>query len=296
MQAVHAPGGNRSGRFSPKRAAGYYERRPFVRRRSGAGRADPWRVAQPRAGSFAPPWPTRPARRGPWRGTGEGRGRKGEGEKGRREIPVPVSPSPFSPAPSLPLLPLPLEALRLPEPIVALLHSLGVWRIEAVGGLAAARAFFAIRAGVAGLPGPRDGQASRTAAGLGPAAAIRGPLVGRNSPTARRETIEAALEHLVRRLAAMLTRAGRGAMRLECLLKCTDGRTAASGRRAVSPLGLGEPPRRSCCKCSSSRCNCPARSIRSALTAASTAPLELRQQEMFSEGRHARSVRIICRA
>ena len=35
--------------------------------------------------------------------------------------------------------------------------------------------------------------------------------------------IEAALEHLVRRLAAMLVRAGRGAMRLECRLTCLGG-------------------------------------------------------------------------
>jgi protein ImuB len=103
-------------------------------------------------------------------------------------------------------------------------------------------------------------------------------------PTARRETIRAALEHLVRRLAVMLSRAGRGAMRLECLLKCTAGeplqvavglfRPTAWANHLVELLEV---------RFESLQLPAPVDSIR--LTAAATAPLELRQQELFSEGR-----------
>jgi len=61
-------------------------------------------------------------------------------------------------------------------------------------------------------------------------------------PTTRRETIEAALEHLVRRLAAMLSRAGRGAMRLECRLTCAgkrDGPHLCDDRRCAPVPATG---------------------------------------------------------
>ena len=154
MQAVHAPGGNRSGRFSPKRAAGHYECRPFVRRRSGAGPADPRRVAGRGLAASHRRGPH--ARRGVGPGGvwgegdegGEGGEREGRGAGNVASTQCPAQYSLLSPPPSTPLSPvsllrppspflspLPLEALRLPEPIVALLHSLGVWRIEQLQAL-----------------------------------------------------------------------------------------------------------------------------------------------------------------
>ena len=191
-----------------------------------------------------------------------------------------IHPSSFILHPSLSLLP--LEALRLPEPIVALLHSLGVWQIEQLEALP--RRELSSRFGpelldcldrVTGrLPEPLP------AWDPPPQFEVRWSA---EFPTARRETIEAALEHLVRRLAAMLTRAGRGAMRLECLLKCTAGeplqvavglfRPSAWANHLVELLQV---------RFESLQLPGPVDSIR--LTAASTAPLELRQQELFSEG------------
>ena len=120
----------------------------------------------PKAGSFAPPWPARPGRHGHWR--------PGNGLPGTCSL----LPAPCS------LLPAPRSSPGGPSPagtdrgVAACPGRLADRRIA---GLAAARAFFAVRAGVAGLPGPRDGPAPRTAAGLGSAAAIRGLLVGRRN-------------------------------------------------------------------------------------------------------------------
>jgi protein ImuB len=186
------------------------------------------------------------------------------------------------PAPCSLLPALPLEALRLPEPIVTLLHSLGVWQIGQLQAL------------------PRRELSSR----FGPelldcldrvTGRLSEPLPAWDPPvqfavswsaefaTTRRETIRAALEHLVRRLAAKLTQAGRGAMRLECLLKC------ASGEAMQVVVGLFRPTAWANhlielleVQFDSLQLPGPVDAIH--LTAVSTAPLELRQQEMFSEG------------
>ena len=175
-----------------------------------------------------------------------------------------------------------MEALRLPESIVALLHSLGVWQIEQLEALP--------RRELSSRFGPElldclDRVTGRLSEPLpawdpSPQFAVRWSA---EFPTARRETIEAALEHLVRRLAAMLTQAGRGAMRLECLLKCTMGeplqvavglfRPTAWANHLVQLLQV---------QFESLQLPGPVDSI--CLAAVSTAPLELRQQEMFSEG------------
>ena len=200
------------------------------------------------------------------------------------KLPGTSASAPCSPPPSLSL---PLEALRLPEPIVALLHSLGVWRIEELEALP--------RRELSSRFGPElldclDRVTGRLSEPLPawdppPQFEVRWSAAETNEywPTARRETIEAALEHLVRRLAAMLTRAGRGAMRLECLLKCTAGeplqvavglfRPTAWANHLVELLQV---------RFESLQLPGPVDSIR--LAAASTAPLELRQQEMFAEG------------
>ncbi len=200
----------------------------------------------------------------------------------------PTAPGSWLPSPCSPLPALPLEALRLPESTVVLLHSLGVWRIEQLEALP--RRELSSRFGpelldcldrVTGrLPEPLPAWDPL------PQFEVRWSAAETNEywPTARREVIEAALEHLVRRLAAMLTRAGRGAMRLECLLKCTAGeplqvavglfRPSAWANHLVGLLQV---------RFESLQLPGAVDSIR--LTAASTAPLELRQQEMFAEGR-----------
>ena len=214
-----------------------------------------------RAGSFVPPWPPRPVQRGRWRGTGEeDEGRRREGEKGRggeREEGRGGEGRGETSGENSFLLPpflLPLEALRLPEPIVALLHSLGVWRIEQLAALAAAGAFLRFGPELLDCLDRVTGRLPEPLPAWDPPQQFEvrwsAAEINEDWPTARRETIESALEHLVRRLAAMLTRAGRGAMRLECLRHCAragprSGSAVRDGR-AVSPLGLGEPSRRSC--------------------------------------------------
>ena len=216
-----------------------------------------------------------------------------------------------------PLSTLPLEALRLPGPIVALLHSLGVWRIEQLQALP--------RRELSSRFGPElldclDRVTGRLSEPL-PAWDPPPPLEvcwSAEFPTDRREVLCAALEHLARRLAAMLTRAGRGAMRLECLLNCTAGRdtsghlgtprgtsghlgaprgTCAAGRRVGGSagrlqvvVGLFRPTAWANhlvellqVRFESLQLPGAVASIR--LAAVSTAPLELRQQELFSEGR-----------
>ena len=192
---------------------------------------------------------------------------------------------PLSLSPRLPLSALPLPALRLPEPIVALLHSLGVWRIEQLQALP--RRELSSRFGpelldcldrVTGrLPEPLP------AWDPPPQFEVRWSA---EFPTARRETIDAALEHLVRRLADMLTRAGRGAMRLECRLTCLGGGSLPFSSPDVA-VGLFRPTAWANhllqllqVRLESLRLPGPVEAIR---LSAVTAPLELRQQEMFAE-------------
>ncbi len=223
-------------------------------------------------------------------------GSRGEGEKGRKGEKDEQSPLlPFSPSPLLPLSALPLPALRLPEPTIALLHSLGVWRIEQLQALP--RRELSSRFGpelldcldrVTGrLPEPLP------AWDPPPQFEVRWSA---EFPTARREAIDAALEHLVRRLAAMLTRANRGAMRLECRLTSVAFRSAkernfrgAKGDNASLDVvvGLFRPTAWANhllqllqVRLESLRLPGPIEAIR---LSAVTAPLELRQQEMFTE-------------
>jgi protein ImuB len=178
---------------------------------------------------------------------------------------------------------LPLEALRLPEPIVSLLHGLGIWQIEQLEAL------------------PRYELSSR----FGPELLncldrVRGRLPeplpawdpppqfevhwSAEFPTAGREMIEAALEQLIRRLAAMLVKAGRGAMRLECLLKCTVGESQQVTVGLFRPTALANHLVQLLeVQFESLQLPGPVDAIH--LAATSTAPLELRQHELFSEGR-----------
>ncbi len=119
------------------------------------------------------------------------------------------------------LHPLPIEALRLPPETVRLLHELGLVRIGQLEALP--REEFLSRFGplllqrldqmfgrldepVPACPLPPRFEAAWSA----------------EHPTARRETIAAAVEWLIARVAAMLARCGRGALRLDCRLFLED--------------------------------------------------------------------------
>jgi len=195
--------------------------------------------------------------------------------------PPPPAPCPLPPS-HRPLSTLPLEALRLPEPIVALLHGLGVWQIAQLEALP--RRELSSRFG----PELLDCLDRVTGRLPEPLPAWDPPpqfevCWSAEFPTARRETIEAALECLTRRLAAMLTRAGRGAMRLECLLKCHAGEPLPVAVGLFRPTAWANHLAQLLqVRFESLPLPGLVDSIR--LVAASTAPLELRQQEMFSEG------------
>jgi protein ImuB len=208
-------------------------------------------------------------------------GRQGAGsvEQGAREKGDSEAKSLRSLLPA-PCSSLPLPALRLPEPIIALLHSLGVWRIEQLQALP--RRELSSRFGpelldcldrVTGrLPEPLP------AWDPPPQFEVRWSA---EFPTARRDTIDAALEHLVRRLAAMLTRAHRGAMRLECRLTCLGGESLDVTVGLFRPTAWVDHLLQLLqVRFESLRLSGAVEAIR--LTA-STAPLELRQQEMFTE-------------
>jgi protein ImuB len=179
------------------------------------------------------------------------------------------------------LRPLPIEALRLPEPTVALLHQLGIRRIEQLEALPRREllsrfgpqllAAWDRATGRLDEPLPLYRPPPRFVAGWSP-----------EQPTARRETIEAAIERLSGRLCEMLRRDGRGAVQLECRLECTAGdplevsvglfHPTAWARHLVELLRVRLE-----------RLRLPGAVRRVRLAAAATAPLELRQQELFSE-------------
>jgi protein ImuB len=187
------------------------------------------------------------------------------------------------------LRPLPIEALRLPEETVELLHQLGIWRIEQLEALP--------RAELSSRFGPRlierwDQATGRMAEPIIPHAALP-RFEARWSPehpAARRETIEAALEHLIGRVAAALLCEGRGAMRLECRLDCT------SGGPAEIVVGLFQATAWArhlfqLAQVQLERLRLPAPVAAIWVAATITAPLERRQQELFADGlprRHPR--------
>jgi protein ImuB len=125
------------------------------------------------------------------------------------------------------LRPLPIKALRLPEKTTRLLGELGITRIEQVEALP--REELSSRFGPVLLQ--RMDQAFGRLDEPVLACPIRPMFAAEWSPehpTSRRETIDAALEHLTGRVAAMLACHGRGALRLEYRLDCHE--TATIGR------------------------------------------------------------------
>jgi protein ImuB len=127
------------------------------------------------------------------------------------------------------LLPLPIEALRLPAEIVRVLHELGLVRIGQLETLP--REEFLSRFGPVLLQ--RLDQAFGRLDEPVPACPVPPKFEAgwaAEHPSARRETVAAAVEWLIARVAAMLTRCGRGALRLDCRLfleinnpRCAEG-------------------------------------------------------------------------
>jgi len=180
------------------------------------------------------------------------------------------------------LSPLPIEALRLPKKTVDLLHELGVYQVEQVAAL------------------PREQVSSR----LGPellrrwdqavgrlAEPIPGPTPppefevawSADYPTGRRDILESVLDRLIHRLGRQLQQNGRGALKLECRLECLAGQAVPMTVGLFEPsesadylLGLVLMPWERL------RLPSPVTAIHVAATV--TAPLVLRQQEMFFLG------------
>jgi protein ImuB len=131
---------------------------------------------------------------------------------------------------------LPIESLRLPSATLRLLHDLG---LTSVGQLEAIpRDEFLSRFGPELLR--RIDQAFGRWDEPLPACPLPPTFEAHWSaehPTARRETIAAAIEHLIARVAALLARRGRGALRLDCRLDMESHQPAAE---ALS-IGLFQP-------------------------------------------------------
>jgi protein ImuB len=187
------------------------------------------------------------------------------------------------------LRPLPVEALRLSAAVMAVLNQLGVRRVEQLEAIP--RREFSARFGPE-LLAAWDRATGRLGEPF-PAYAPPPQLAARwtpESPTARRETIEAAFERLARKIAAGLSRSGRGATQLECRLECTAG-----GPLQLS-VGLFQPTARPRyivdllrLRFDAARLPGAVRSVHLAVTL--SAPLELRQQELFARGSPRRNPR-----
>jgi protein ImuB len=179
------------------------------------------------------------------------------------------------------LSPLPIESLRLPEKTIELLHQLGIRRIEQLEVL------------------PREGLSSRFGRELlqrwdQAMGRMAEPLPAYQSaprfqarwspeyPTARRETIEAALEHLLGRIAPRLVEEGRGAMRLECRLTCAARETVDVSVGLFQPSAWAKHLFQ-LLQVQFERVRLPGPVQAVDLAATMTAPLERRQQELFAE-------------
>ena len=137
------------------------------------------------------------------------------------------------------LRPLPIEALRLPEETVRLLGELGIVEIGQLEALP--------REGLLSRFGPLLRDRMDQAFGRLDEPVRAWPLPpsfaadwSAEHPISRRETIEAALEHLVGRTAAMLSACDRGALQLECRLQCLPSNAAAKQTVRLS-VGLFRP-------------------------------------------------------
>ncbi len=212
---------------------------------------------------------------------------------GRKMSPSPAaSPMIIPPGQTLPVIGgLPLAALRLPDDVIDLLHSLGIYGIGQLGQLP--------RADLAARFGPR--LAERWDQALGrlaePIPAQKAPpeLEARQAleyPAASREAVEQILKPLIGRLAEMLLRCGRGAIRLDCRLDCRPAGCAdfsvglfqatASAQHLVELASM-----------QLERISLPGPVQAISVMAAGTAPIEERQEELFPDGPSRQQFRLL---
>ena len=189
------------------------------------------------------------------------------------------------------LQPLPIRALRLPEETVDRLRQLGIGRIGQLEALP--------RREITSRLGPELIRRWDQAIGhlAEPVRAHRPPPEFQadwspEHPTTRRETIEAAIEQLVARIARQLLARGQGVLRMTCRLEWERGtealREAASGDlHSTLTVGLFEPTASAghlvaLLQMQWDRLRLPGPISSLSIAAASTAPLILRQREMFA--------------
>jgi len=197
------------------------------------------------------------------------------------------------PGETLPALrPLPVAALRLPEETIGLLRGLGIHWIGQLEALP--RRELSSRFGPQLLR--RWDQATGRLAEPVPARSQPPKLEAHWSPehpTARRETIEAALEQLIGQVAETLARLGRGALRLECRLDCSSGGPVRAGLVRAGPVrvsvGLFRPTASaghlfSLARVQLERLRLPGPLLGLHVAVAATAPLSEEQQELFFHG------------
>jgi protein ImuB len=229
-------------------------------------------------------------------GRGTKAGEWGTGKTSDSPHPPSPAPRPSFPAPLIIppgetpafLRPLPIEALRLPEQTVRLLGELGIVQIGQLEALPREellsrfgpllrdrldQAFGQLDEPVRACPLPPTFVADWSA----------------EHPISRRETIEAAVEHLIGRTAAMLAACGRGALQLECRLQCLPGSAAAKQTVGLS-VGLFQPTAAAVHLCQLvwlqlERLRIPAPVTDVRVEATLTAPLEpCRQAVLFDSG------------
>ena len=177
---------------------------------------------------------------------------------------------------------LPIEALRLPEKTVELLHSLGISRIEQLELLP--------REELGCRFGPRlverwDQAVGRLAEPV-PVAPLPPRFSARHAleySTASRAAVALVLEPLVVRVAEMLVRYGRGAVRLECRLDCQSAGpvqfVVGLFQPTASPRHLGQ-----LIAMHLERLSLPAPVTAVSIEAVLTGPLDHRQEELFADG------------
>lgn len=179
------------------------------------------------------------------------------------------------------LRPFPIEALRLPGQIVDLLHSLGIVRVGQLELLP--------REELDCRFGPRllerwDQAVGRLEEPI-PVVPLPPRFDARHAleyPTASREAVSLVLERLVDRVAEMLVRCGRGAVRLECRLDCQSGTvpfTVGLFQPSASPRHLHE-----LIAMHLERLSIPSPVTAVAIEALLTGPLNHRQEELFADG------------
>ncbi len=196
------------------------------------------------------------------------------------------------PGQSLPWLrDLPIEALRLPDDVIDLLHPLGIYSIGQLEQLP--RADLAARFGSC-LTERWDQAVGRQAEPI-PAQQSPPELEAKQSleyATTQREAVEFILDQLIRRVAEMLSRCGRGAARLDCRLDCRPAGcvdlSVGLFQATASARHLAELARLRL-----ERISLPGPVQAISVAASATALLEHRQEELFADGPPRQRLRLL---